>query len=291
MSRRIILSCMPIIGCSLLMIQGCGSSVELASYHRDREIVVDGDQHDWNGIPVYVDKSGVAVAVSNDESYLYLCLSTSDRGVEREIMIAGLTVWFDPSGGSDQKLGVRFPLGRPPSAGAMAMPEEGVESSAMAALFVGGEMELLGPGKDERFMTPITSEKEVLVRVNASAGKLVYEMRIPLKSTPGHPFALDVSLGSPVGVGFEAPKIAPGNRSAGDPPGGGGIEAGAGGDMGGDMGGGMGGGMGGEGGGRHRGGGGRGGRGQGSANVEQLKLWTRVHLSSVDNVPRSSLKE
>jgi hypothetical protein len=96
----------------MLLLSGCGST-SFTSTYREKPFTIDGDAADWVGLPLYVDKSGVSVAVSHDTEYLYVLVSATDRALQSRIRRGGFTVWFDPTGGSDKTLGIRYPLGMP----------------------------------------------------------------------------------------------------------------------------------------------------------------------------------
>ena len=52
----------------------------------------------------------MSMQVVNDGEFLYLRMSASDAGTRMEIMRLGMTVWFDPAGGTKKKLGLRYPV-------------------------------------------------------------------------------------------------------------------------------------------------------------------------------------
>jgi hypothetical protein len=62
-------------------------------------IVIDGVNDEWQGRLVPMKDAPVSVAFFNDDRFLYLCLTTSDRGARGQIERRGLTVWFDEEGG------------------------------------------------------------------------------------------------------------------------------------------------------------------------------------------------
>ncbi len=267
-----------------VLIPACGG-IEVTSTYRDRTIVIDGDGSEWAGMPLRTQKN-ISFAVCNDSTYLYILLSTSDRGVQRQIMAAGLNLWFDATGGSDKTFGIHFPVGmqggqRPSfrDGDQEQNPGEPAQPPRMAEGAI-REMELLGPGKDDKMIVPLVEEKDILLKVSPGQGQLVYELRVPLVRDRLHPRGIGASLAGPVGVGVETPKfdfdamranrgsegMEPGSGRGGEmPPGeGGGGRAG--------------GGYGGRGG-RGGRGGGRGGERPGGSAPEALSLWATVKLA------------
>lgn len=91
---------------------GCMQS-ELASRWLDREITIDGKNPEWAGAEAYYDEDqGIKIGLFNDESNLYVYLATWHRQLEMQILSNGLTIWFDPKGGTEQTFGIAYPLKR-----------------------------------------------------------------------------------------------------------------------------------------------------------------------------------
>ncbi len=266
---------------------GCGGGQELISTWCESEVTVDGLDTEWEGAMAYLDDPGVAIGLLNDAEYLYLCLATVDSRVVQQVVGSGLTVWFDPEGGKKEVFGINFPLGMDPSSMGrpdenMSMPEPGesgpdperirqmLDRSAY-------EMVIMGPEKSRSQRMPVAGSQEVKVKLGYAGGKLVYEMRVPLRRDLEHPDAVGLEDDDTIGLGFETAEIdreamreqMKGRMGPGGPPPGG--EMGAGGMRGGGMpGGGMRGGI-------------PGGRGPGGEMPERLQFWTKVVLSAEEN--------
>ena len=245
----------------------------------DGHITVDGDASDWSGaLQPFGDAPFSAQAV-NDGEYLYLRLSASSPAVRRTIMRFGLTVWFDPKGGTKKTFGIRYPVveepfdryqtdrrgGAPRERPRETPPEGGAEQDVSADPH--DRVDVLGPGKhDARSLTRDHLEG-VAVAMRTAQGTLVYQLQVPLATGEGRPYAIGTSAGSTIGIGFETPKVSrppEGNRGGGF--GGGGM-----------------GGRGGFGGGGRRGpgggGGARGGGGRGGGEAPKpIKAWGQLVL-------------
>jgi hypothetical protein len=257
----------------------CGG-VEVTSTFRDRTIVIDGDGKEWAGMTMRTEKN-ISFAVCNDSTYLYLLLSTTDHGLQRQIFARGLNIWFDATGGSDKTFGIHFPLGMKPGQRMRPLDGQGEptgdqeEPPRMGEGAV-HEMEILGPGADDKMIVSLVQEKDIQLKMSNDHGILVYELRVPLVRDRSHPNGIGGSLAGPVGVGLETPKfdMAAIRERMGEqgmqPPG----------ERGGEMPQGEGGGRSGGGMGRgHGGGGGRGGRGgerAGNSAPEAISLWAKV---------------
>jgi len=250
-------------------------------------VTVDGKFDDWPGnLEPFADKP-LSLQFQNDGEFLYLRLAASDPATRLEILRQGLTVWFDPGGGTKKHFGIRYPVvdraqyaggqgtggyggygGR--SHGGSDRPSGGEGDSPSAEPSPTERVDILGPGKDDAREMTRDHLPGIDVALRTEQGILQYELKVPLAKTTDHPMAIEAQAGKPVGFGFETPK--PQQQS---------TNYGRGGGMGGFGGGGMGGhggGMGGHGGGMGRGGGG----GQhGGEPPKSLNGWGLVSLTTV----------
>ncbi len=266
----------------LLLVATIGCSAKVDSKWLDREIVIDGADADWQGAKLNIERANVDFGIFNDQKYLYLVLGSMDRTLQMQMIRMGFTVWFDPEGKKGKVLGVRFPvrgmnMGR--ERGMRGTERTAPDAERMAALIhetlEKGEMEIYSRGEEYGRRMPIAAAGDLLLRANYSAGRLVYELRIPLIHGPHAPYALGVYPGDEIGVGFETVE-----RARMRPEGsgfGGGIGRGGRGFGGG------GGGLGGRGGGfggRGQGGGDRGARSGGAGMGDPFKFWMKLRLST-----------
>jgi hypothetical protein len=236
------------------------------SHARDGAIAIDGKFDDWSGNLDPVGTNPMSMQVLNDGEFLYLRMTASDAGVRMEIMRLGMTVWFDPGGGTKKKLGIRYPAIEAGSFGGLVRgrgrrgdPGSGDDNAGPPL----DRVDILGPGKDDARSLTRDHLSGVDVAVRTEQGLLEYELKVPLKHTGDRPYAIDAEPGKTIGIGFETGKLA--QQASGDRRGGG--------FGGGGMGGRGGGGMGGR----------RGGGGGGSQDRPQppkpIKAWTTVTLA------------
>ena len=161
------------------------------------------------------------------------------------------------------------------------MPPEGPSRSMHAGMQT--DMELLGPGEEDRMIVSMVQEKQIKAQLSDASGGLTYELRVPLQRDDRHPNGIGVIAGKNIGVGVQT--VRPDGAMRGRPEGG--REGGRNGMMppGGDdqqgegsmpQGGGR---RGGPGGGRGHGGGmPGGGRGQ-ESGTSPIDIWMTVVLS------------
>ena len=247
----------------------------LTSGALDGRIVVDGDESEWTGPLQPFGDAPFSVQAVNDGQYLYVRLSASSPEVRRDITRFGLTIWFDPNGGTKKTFGVHYPVVEEPfdryqgargAGGARERPRdtppEG-QSEQNVSADPRDRVDILGPGKhDARSLTRDHLEG-VAVAIRVAQGMLDYELQVPLASGDGRPYAIGTTPGKTIGIGFETPKVdRPQFGSRGGGFGGGGF-----------------GGRGGFGGGRRGpGGGARGEGGRGGAAPKPLKAWGLLTL-------------
>jgi len=246
---------------STLGLIGCSSAVPLTSDWKKSEIVIDGKQDEWQGSLYDLKKVNVTIGVRNDAENLYLCFISYDQNVGRQIMSGGFTVWFDPSGGTDEHYGIKFPVGRPKGSrpqmpdknsgggnnpptdfgsGDNLPPMPGNDNSAslnyggnddkMASMLLTAQRELqfLGPEEKDVQLATTLELKTIKVQLGISQKAFVYELQVPLQKTNDFPFTLaPTDKKNILGIGFETDDNSsggmggPGGGPGGPPPGGG----------------------------------------------------------------------
>ncbi len=283
-----------------VIVPGCGGE-ELASRWRDRDVAIDGVigvegevDREWAGARTALEDEDASVGLLNDSEYLYVSLVLRDPALQRQMVGMGFTVWFDSGGGKDRKFGIRFPLGLgqsgfpmaeegPPALGRRGRGGDGeFRDHLQETLEAMTDLEILGPGKEDRRKMHVFDAGGVEVEMGTADGALVYELRVPLVSSDAHPYAIGVEPGGKIGVGLETTRIdmramreEMRNRGPGGMGGGRGMPGG------GMPGGGM-------------PGGGRGGMGGRRPQMpDPLELWAKVRLASpqgqVSDLPRSDV--
>jgi hypothetical protein len=224
-----------LLGLGLAAVGGCGLP-EFQSHPLDEAVVIDGDAGEWRGSVYFLDGERTVIGIRNDAENLYLCLSSSDPNIERQVLGRGLTVWFDPAGGEAKTFGLRFPLGMKARSGADVPEGErpadppGDKGPEQPPASPGG-----GPARRGRPQDPFrslaraipadsTAELEIIradgtterMRVASTTGLgvkaglresvLTYELRIPRVADAAHPLGIALDSARPFGLGLETPK-------------------------------------------------------------------------------------
>ncbi|MGA2531704.1 MAG: hypothetical protein ABSG19_01565 [Candidatus Aminicenantales bacterium] len=268
-------------GALVLGLAGCGTARTYITDSRPpaRQIMIDGRSDDWIGSLNIVADAELEEGFLNDQEFLYVSFVTEDESLRRQIARGGLTVWFDPKGGNEKVLGIKYPVGIPRVERPATKKEEaGGPPPNEPAGGVESSLELYRAGDATPQKLELDSAKGLELAASREGKLFIYELKIPLQPSSDHPIAVGALPGKTVGIGFEVPKSdsgRQGSRPQGETGG-----RGGGGRGGGGFSGGMGGGGGSYGGAHGRLGGQGGGPGTQSAAANGLKIWTYVKLSS-----------
>lgn len=191
-------------------LSGCGDVV-LQSRYRTDPIVVDGRYDDWHGHMQFVEKAGLSVGVTNDETDAYVIVAVGDREVQRKIMMTGMFLWFDPAGGKDRQFGIHYPLGIRDAADFMKPQRMGGDDTRKLrdkfreeSL---DEAELIGAAGTARVTRATSNLPGVEVRASHEKGVMVIEYRIPLASPVDQPYGIGAEPGQTVGVELVTPEV------------------------------------------------------------------------------------
>jgi hypothetical protein len=229
---------------------GCGSTVPLISDWNRTGIIIDGKADEWQGSLYILKKANVTIGVRNDADNLYLCFISYDQGVMRQILSGGLTVWFDPAGGSDEKYGIKYPAGFPKGNPAMDLENDGkprqmpmngagetgddmpppgpayMDTSFSKHGFnniegiippmadnIQHEIQFLGPEEKNVQQSTTIELKKMKVQIKRTQNAFTYELQVPLHKTGDFPFELAPAKGGIIGIEFKTEKISPGRHS------------------------------------------------------------------------------
>ena len=206
----------------LASIVSCSSPLQISSSHVESPITIDGKSEDWTDVLQRAQDPGILYAIRNDDKYLYLCIIPMDQPIGRQMLMRGFTVWFDPDGGKEKCLGIKFPLGM--DGVLMQSLREGKRDDPMKEFDKEmvehlREFEILGPGKYDLQRLTRKDRKPVQVCVGLTEKRLVYELKFPLYSADDE-HGIDPAKNSLIGIGLQTSEMRgnPGqmNRGMGD---------------------------------------------------------------------------
>jgi len=254
-------------------ITACHTVRNASSTYRDQPLVIDGKLDEWKQDATFDKSSKLFYAVTHDEENIYVGVMAKDDMVQRKILMFGLTLWIDTTGGKEQVKGVRYPIPSEerkqdksrnlsdrdlPERALQAMPEDNRGRIIEPALL--DKMTLIGFNDIEEETVSLAEQSGINVRMQRQ--KLIgltYEAKIPIDMlyADGTLRDKDLSLGIITGH-LDLPDRRSGLRSPGGMNPGGGMTPG-------------------------RGGGGQmGNRPGGSGNLEELQESTKLWLKGVE---------
>jgi len=259
----------------IFIVFGC-TTLQINSKIRSQEVVIDGKSTEWIGAMSYIEDKQISVGIVNDKENIYVCMITENQLMRNQMMMQGFTVWLDPAGGKKKSFGIKFPLGRqgeigermfggrerPPDPKERDEYRERMRERQERAMT---ELEVIWPEKDEMRRMPVEEAKGIEVKLGASSGVIVYELKVPILRSEQHPYAVEAKAGDSIGIGLEISQFKMSGMRRGM---GGGMPGGGRGGMGG---------MGGRGGGMVMGGGMR------PQIPAGLKVWMKVQLATEKN--------
>jgi hypothetical protein len=186
----------------LVAFTGCSGALKMTSERRQSDIIIDGDDSEWQSGLYYDKESDIVYSVRNDDEYVYILLKTQNRSMQKQLVGSGFTIWFDAEGGKDPIFGVRYPLGRH-DAKSEFHPDGAEEQNRNLYDQLFPELEILGPKKDDIQRFSILEAPGIRVRIGQAHEVMVYELQVPLKKTPNHPYAIEVTSKNLLGIKFE----------------------------------------------------------------------------------------
>ncbi len=262
----------PLLMAALMVFTAACNHDAIAARWPAGPITIDGDQSDWQGALNRPEGRDFAVGVMNDDTWLYVTLSSPNRRTLGQIVRGGFTVWLDPAGRQRKRFGLRYPIGAVnlglEERTGLRSRRERPDPEALLATVQASEsaVEVIGPARHDLAHVPPAGEDGIQVALGWSPyGRFVYELRIPLAVSDTTPHAVGAAPGQTIAIGLEAGGLDVRNRRPG-----GGLSGGLGGGRGGlgRPGGGFGGGRGGSGGQAHQ------------RPTQPLNQWIRVTLAS-----------
>jgi hypothetical protein len=184
-----------------------GNELQLSSDWRGEPVRIDGNNEEWSGRMVPIEKQKFSVGLQNDGEALYLCLITRDRVLGTQIARQGLMVWLDPGPERPKKhqFGVHFPIDPRLAAtrdSGGRWPRDGAIASERDLTAVG----ILGPGKGDPARVPIPMAGGILAAMAFRGEVLIYELKVPLKGAADTPYAVAVGPGGVVRLELQTPE-------------------------------------------------------------------------------------
>ncbi|MCG2716786.1 MAG: hypothetical protein L6422_11065 [Candidatus Marinimicrobia bacterium] len=168
-----------------ILLSGCKQNV-MQSKWNDGKIFIDGRYSDWQPGLTFNEKSNIGIGFANDSSNLYICLTSSDQQLMRQVMGRGFILGIDIPGAKRRQFGINYPTGISDldfsqfgrNQQSKRMP--GFDQDTRLRFDdIHTEFILIGPGKEDRQIVPLENDYGVEIKISRSRRQLVYEIKIP----------------------------------------------------------------------------------------------------------------
>ncbi|MBL7067418.1 MAG: hypothetical protein ISS29_06115 [Candidatus Marinimicrobia bacterium] len=168
-----------------ILFSGCKQNV-LQSKWNEGKIFIDGRYSDWQPGLTFNEKSNIGIGFGNDSSNLYICLTSSDQQLMRQVMGRGFILGIDIPGAKRRQFGINYPTGV--SDLDFSQFGRNQQSKSMSGFDqdtrlrfddIHTEFILMGPGKEDRQILPLENDYGVEIKISRTRRQLVYETKIP----------------------------------------------------------------------------------------------------------------
>jgi hypothetical protein len=133
-------------------------------------------------------------------------MATTDRQLQRKIMMFGMTVWIDPDAGKGKVFGIKYPTGRQFEERNWSFDNpEGQNRSRPVMNFTQWPQEVViyEPGSKEGTLVTIIELTDLRIKTGFAKNTLIYECRIPLHKNSSHLYALGITSQEKISIGIE----------------------------------------------------------------------------------------
>jgi hypothetical protein len=168
-----------------ILLSGCKQNV-MQSNWKDGNIFIDGRYSDWQPGLTFNEKSNIGIGFANDSSNLYICLTSSDQQLMRQVVFRGFILDIDIPGAKRRQFGINYPTGNNDldfsqfgrNQQSKRMPGFN-QDTRLRFDDIHTEFILIGPGKDERQIVPLENDYGIEIKISRTRRQIVYEIKIP----------------------------------------------------------------------------------------------------------------
>lgn len=168
-----------------ILLSGCKQNV-MQSKWNDGNIFIDGRYSDWQPGLIFNAKSNIGIGFANDSSNLYICLTSSDQQLMRQVVFRGFILDIDIPGAKRRQFGINYPTGISDLDFSQFgrnrwnnMTPGFDQDTRFRFNDIHTEFILIGPGKDDRQIVPLENDYGVEIKISRTRRQLVYEVKIP----------------------------------------------------------------------------------------------------------------
>jgi hypothetical protein len=192
----------------LTLSTGCSSTIKLTSTAAENRISLTGDPASWSGNLNYLPDEKVAIGVSNNEDYFYLCLITSDMGKVMPMFAKGFIVWLRTESDDASTIGIRYPLHNIADESRIMLDpgrfrEKGGGVLIAQLIKKQDEIRILNKDKFPVRVVPTADSSALMAKLGYSNDQFIYELRVPLKIDEQNKYGINAHPGEKLYITFE----------------------------------------------------------------------------------------
>lgn len=199
--------------------QSNSSNENASSRWLDKKIVVDGKAAEWI-VSDFIndDKAGFSYHISNDSSFLYICLIIKDEMNKTKMLNAGFSIYLNNEGKKKKSYAIDYPL-RDEENNLANNPEKmrDLKSMRFISFLHTRNFQLSGFKKTNGlFAVDAANDAGISISIGFDdSGEMIYETSIPFTSINMKPFALQTNDESNIAVCFSINAL---SKPTGQPP-------------------------------------------------------------------------
>jgi len=168
-----------------ILLSGCKQKTMQSNWN-DGNIFIDGRYSDWQPGLMFNEKSNIGIGLANDSSNLYICLTSSDQQLMRQVAFRGFILDIDIPGAKRRQFGINYPTGVSDlefsqfGRNQQSKRTPGFDQDTQLRFDdIHTEFILMGPGKEDRQIVPLENDYGVEIKISRTRRQLVYEIKIP----------------------------------------------------------------------------------------------------------------
>ena len=191
-------------------LSACSSGKQMISGWQKEELKVNGDFSYWRANVQEIPDKRFGVGFTNDDKFLYLCLTTDDHSKISQIFRNGFVVWFEPENGNQKTFGIKYPrvnisdkrpqMNEPNSE---EMPLQNNQNNFGKMLENQNEFEVVNQDKYPLLALPLLNKEGIEAKLSFHEGRLIYELKVPLAVSKQFSIAAGVLPGERIKIKFE----------------------------------------------------------------------------------------
>ena len=198
---------------------GCTPSQQIISTWQNHEIKMNGDVEEFRSAILQVPDKNYLIGFKNDDKFLYLCLTTNDRGKIMQMFKGGFITWFLPESSDSKPFGISFPQANilPDQqefkqnnqglSGEFSRRQENPDNLFDKMVIQQTQLTIVNEKKYPLVDLPLVNKEGIVAKLSVKDNLFVYELKVPLAVGTEYSYPAGVIPGNSIFVRFETEKI------------------------------------------------------------------------------------